>query len=869
MPRRLLQSLFVLGVVSLLLGLAACGGNSSSTNPAPSAPSLAFTADSTAVNAGQVVTFTWSTTNATSLTVTPSITTNALPLSGSQAITANSTTTYTATAVGPGGSKTVTATINVTAAAPTLTFAADSTSVSAGGTVNLTWSTTNTTSLTITPAISTDALPVSGTQPVTVNSTTTYTATATGAGGTTSQTVTITVTAAPPTMTFTSDVSSVAAGGLVTLTWTTTNATAFSVTPSILGEDQTSLGLSGTATVVVNTTTTFVATATGSGGTVTAQVTVAALSPAPTITFSALPMSIAPGASSTLSWTTTNATTVDIDNGVGTGLAPANSATVTPAATTTYTATATGPGGTATATVTVTVSSALSITLTASPTSISPGGSSTLTWVSNGTSVTISGINGTQSPSGSLTVTPSATTAYTATATDNSLNTATSTATVTVVTSGTSLNSIKHIIFMIQENRSFDNYFGKLGAYRVNSNEVPGALASDVNDLDSLPSNFALKTKSTAPHPNYPIPPFHERTLQTENLSPSWNESHYDAHLVGNDYLNVTSSSVFKMDQFLQTTHSVSPDKYDPDGTRPLGYYDQTDLPYYYELATQFATSDAFHSSLLSQTNPNRMYLFSATSIGRCNADPGGHPLWTSPTIFDSLVNAGVSWRYYYQDGVFLSQFASWNNPKIQGSVYNISNLFSVLSLPNADQQLPAVIFIEKGDATDEHPDNNIQAGAVVVKQILDALMASSAWHDSIFILAYDEGGGTFDHVPPFMVTPPDGITPNCPSLTPALFNLSGFRVPMIAISPYSKPHYVSHTSMETTSILKLIEKRFNLLPLTARDGDPNASDMEEFFDFNNPPSFLTPPVLPDQPNECLNTPSRCSQQLEEYPNLP
>jgi phospholipase C len=220
-----------------------------------------------------------------------------------------------------------------------------------------------------------------------------------------------------------------------------------------------------------------------------------------------------------------------------------------------------------------------------------------------------------------VTVTPSATTVYTATATDSSANTATSTATVTVVTSGTSLNSIKHIIFMIQENRSFDNYFGKLGAYRVNSNEVPGALASDVNDLDSLPSNFALKTKSTAPHPNYPIPPFHERTLQTENLSPSWNESHYDAHLVGNDYLNVTSSSVFKMDQFLQTTHSVSPDKYDPDGTRPLGYYDQTDLPYYYELATQFATSDAFHSSLLSQTNPNRMYLFSATSIGRCTDD--------------------------------------------------------------------------------------------------------------------------------------------------------------------------------------------------------------------------------------------------------
>ena len=150
--------------------------------------------------------------------------------------------------------------------------------------------------------------------------------------------------------------------------------------------------------------------------------------------------------------------------------------------------------------------------------------------------------------------------------------------------------------------------------------------------------------------------------------------------------------------------------------------------------------------------------------------------------------------------------------------MYNISNLFTVLSQSNADQQLPSVIFIERGKSTDEHPDNNIQNGATVVKSVLDALMASTAWKDSIFILAYDEGGGLYDHVPPFLVAPPDDITPQCKAgLTPGLFNLSGFRVPMIAISPYSKPHYVSHTSMETTSILKLIETRFNLPPLTQR----------------------------------------------------
>lgn len=748
---------------------------------------------------------------------------------------------------------------------PSLTFSADTTSVTAGGQVTLTWSATNATSVTITPSISSSALPLSGSVKVTVNAETTFTATASGTGGSTTQTVDVKVSAAAPSMTFTTSASSVTAGSLVTLTWTTTNASNFTVNPSILGEDQTELALSGSTAVVVNTTTTFTATATGAGGTTTQSVTVAVAASAPTITFTASPASIGPGGSATLSWTTTNATSVGIDNNVGAELAPTGSATVSPNATTTYTATATGPGGTVTGTTTVTVSANLSITLTASPTSISPGGSSTLTWTSSGAaSVTISGVSGTQASSGSVSVSPSSSTTYTATADDGAGHTATASATVTVVTSTGGLTSIKHIIFMIQENRTFDNYFGKLGAYRAS--RVTGTSPSDINDLDSLPSGFELKTRTDAPDPSYPIPPFHQRTLQTENLSPSWNESHYDAHLVGMDYMNVTSNSQFKMDFFLQTTHSVSPDKYDPDGTRPMGYYDQTDLPYYYELATQFATSDTFHSSLLSQTNPNRMYLFAATSIGRCNADPGGHPLWPAPTIFDSLQAAGVTWRYYYQDGVFLSQFQSWSNPAIQNQVWNISNLFTILADPAADKKLPQVIFIERGEATDEHPDNNIQAGSAYVKTILDALMASSAWQDSVFILAFDEGGGLFDHVPPFQVTPPDDIAPNCPTLTQGKFDLSGFRVPIVVISPWVKPHYVSHTNMEATSILKLIETRFNLAPLTARDAA--APDMTEFFDFSNP-AWLTPPPLPDQPNECLTNAQRCSQQLETYPNLP
>jgi phospholipase C len=125
--------------------------------------------------------------------------------------------------------------------------------------------------------------------------------------------------------------------------------------------------------------------------------------------------------------------------------------------------------------------------------------------------------------------------------------------------------------------------------------------------------------------------------------------------------------------------------------------------------------------------------------------------------------------------------------------------------------------------------------------------MASPAWHDSVFILAYDEGGGLYDHVPPFTVVPPDNTPPALkPTDLAGDFTLSGFRVPIIVISPWVKPHFVSHTNRELTSILKLIETRFGLSPLTARDAA--ADDMTEFFDFVNGPALLTPPPLPEQP---------------------
>jgi phospholipase C len=399
-------------------------------------------------------------------------------------------------------------------------------------------------------------------------------------------------------------------------------------------------------------------------------------------------------------------------------------------------------------------------------------------------------------------------------------------------TSNSGLSNIRHIIFLVQENRSFDNYFGMLGPYRV-SRGLP-------NNIDGIPLNATLYNTQ-----GQPVHPFHSQTVCTENLSPFWNETHFD--IDGG-----------KMDGFMQTSTSV-PSTIDPTGTRAMGYYDQRDLPYYYELATQFATSDRFFSPVESNTNANRMYLFAGSSFGHVRPDtppPGG---WTQPTIFDHLDQAGVSWRYYYQDnGTYLPQWSTYQRDAAK--LAPIANWDADLQ---NEASLPSVIFIERAGPSglDEHPGNNTQLGAATVANILNKLLASASWASSVFILTYDEGGGLFDHVVPANMVKPDGIAPILQAGDrPGKFDHAGFRVPLVVVSPWAKPHYVSHTWRDFTSILRLIETRFNVAGLTARDS--SADNMMEFFDFSNS-YWLNPPTLPTQP-----TNGTCNYSLEKAPGF-
>jgi phospholipase C len=244
-----------------------------------------------------------------------------------------------------------------------------------------------------------------------------------------------------------------------------------------------------------------------------------------------------------------------------------------------------------------------------------------------------------------------------------------------------------------------------------------------------------------------------------------------------------------------------------------------------------------------------------ATSGGQ--AYPSGIAI-KQKTIFDLLTMAGVSWKIYSPNGK--TSATAFGGFVANGNIVPYSQF--VTDAKNGT--LPAVAYIEKPDA-DEHPGIgvNIQNGVNAVRDLVNAVMYGPSWKDSVFIVTFDESGGLYDHVtPPTNVPNPDGIKPldlctsssdpNCPIANRSHFappydpggdfTRLGFRVPFMLISPFAKPHYVSHTTTDYTSWMKLVETRFGLPHLNARDAW--ASDMAEYFDFTNVP-WKTPPPNP------------------------
>jgi phospholipase C len=591
------------------------------------------------------------------------------------------------------------------ATSPTVTIAASPTTVAAGASSTLTVTATNATTVTISGSdkSSYTLTGTGGTQVVKPTATTTYTATATGASGTTpaTATATVTVSAAPPppanpTVTVSANPTSVIQGAASTLTIAATNATSITVAGSDGFNSTLPSATGGTVAVTPNPTTvpgtvTYVVTATGAAGTTaaTASATVSVTPagpppPKPTLTLSANPTTITAGGNSTLTVSATNATSLTIAGSDGTSftqpalLVTGGTETVTPKQTTTYIATATNVTGTAQLSVIVTVNQPPSptVTIQANPNSIAQGGSSTLDVVAtNAVSVTVTGTDGSSytlaATGGTKVVSPAATTTYTATADGAGGTTpATATATLTIVPPG-SVTSINHVIFMMQENHSFDDYFGMLNPYRQSKGWDIGddGITYTVDGIDDKINGQSYKAvrgttvlsntdKAGGVHKLFPL-----KSTCVDDMSSAWEESFGDVSL--GDYLTSRSKpgfGVIKMNGYANNGDGFAnskcpggvgpcPGYTDTTGDRTMGYYDQSFLNYYYYMASQFALSDRWFSPLETKTIPNRIATDTGgTTQGLVN-DPNGDdklsPLIIK-SIFEALDNAKVSWKVYY-----------------------------------------------------------------------------------------------------------------------------------------------------------------------------------------------------------------------------
>ncbi|MGD1078966.1 MAG: alkaline phosphatase family protein [Candidatus Sulfotelmatobacter sp.] len=468
---------------------------------------------------------------------------------------------------------------------------------------------------------------------------------------------------------------------------------------------------------------------------------------------------------------------------------------------------------------------------------------------------------------------------------------------------GGNLQSLNHIIIFAQENRSFDHYFGAMRQYWTQNGfadqsfdglpqfNPPTGIAPLQGPAPAIPGCDPTQPypaySACLPDPNTPVPSFHFTSTCQEEQSPFWNESHVDW-----DYNDPTGASPAALNGFVITAaddaRQQSPPLMDTNGIRAMGYFDGNDLNYYYFMASSFATSDRWFSPVMDRTQINRMYLLAATSAGHVHPLVAPETPLPVPVIFEELQNAGITWKIYVDtDGTSCS-----SNPTA-ACLYNYSyiNEFTygqtIVNSPTLSQNLvpltqyttdlqngtlPQVALIEPPSSVglDEHPNDfdtstpiNVQAGANFASSLINGLMNSSSWKDSALIFTYDEAGGFYDHVSPQPMPSPDGIQPMdivpgdiCDArgqigIGTCDFTYTGYRLPLIVISPFAKKNYVSHTVRDYTAILNLIETRFNVPALTKRDAAQ--ADMSEFFDFVNVP-WATPPMPPTQ-----NTAGQCT----------
>jgi phospholipase C len=358
---------------------------------------------------------------------------------------------------------------------------------------------------------------------------------------------------------------------------------------------------------------------------------------------------------------------------------------------------------------------------------------------------------------------------------------------------------IEHVVLLMQANHSFDNYFGT----------YPGA--------DGVPKDTCLPVSLRAPNADPCVRPFHLGDRAVPDLDHPL--SVFERQLNGG-----------RMDGFVSAFRQVG------SGVHPsiMGYYDQRDIPFAWNVARNYVLFDRFFTSASVGTLANHMFWVAGapgTTIGE-GVPPGG--FGDLPTIFDRLEAKGISWKFYvesYDPGVTyrnagagphrnqpltvpLLDFDRFiDDPKLFRHIVDMDQYFKDLRAGT----LPAVSYIVTAGSS-ERPPGSIVAGQQTVRSLVSALQASRQWSRSAFVWTYDDWGGWYDHVPP-------------PRVDSSGY---GFRVPALLVSPYARKGHVDHTHLDFTSLLKFIEDNWRLAPLASRDA--KAHSIASAFDFRAPP---------------------------------
>jgi phospholipase C len=352
------------------------------------------------------------------------------------------------------------------------------------------------------------------------------------------------------------------------------------------------------------------------------------------------------------------------------------------------------------------------------------------------------------------------------------------------------LDQVGHVVFLIQENCSFDRYFGTLRGVRGFSDRHPAI----------LPSGKPVFYQPTGVPGSYLLPWHYDTStsnpcdIQVDN---GWDPMHQA--LDGG-----------KMDQWLSAEHELA---------FTMSYFTRADLPWHMALADAFTVCDGHFSSVLGPTNPNRLYSVSGTidpqgKNGGPVTDNSQKTPYTWTTYPERLQARGISWRIYQESDNFDDNPLAWFKQYQQaqpGSPLYENGMRRRSATAFADDvaagKLPQVSWITAPTAQSEHPGYAPGPGADFCNGILQALFAHpKVWAKTVLFLTYDEPGGYFDHVPPPL--PPAGTAGEFVQGEPIGL---GFRVPTIVCSPWSRGGYVVSDTFDHTSMLRFLERRFGV----------------------------------------------------------